>query len=117
MQSIGTKYDYYYDKANPIKIVVVIASDIVYGVYKILGIEKEGSTYELTSKAHHKYLDIQGNGHEKARRYKMEKIRSACIGKVVQGWEGRERTAIQRSSGGFFDELHVDINEQEISRP
>lgn len=109
VQSSGTKYDYLHDNDNPIKIVVAIADDHIYGVFKITGVEKEGTSYELTSKAHHKYLDLQKNGNELAKKFKMEQLKSISTGKRIFGWEGRERTTIQKSNGGFFDKLEIII--------
>lgn len=109
MQPIGSKYDYT-DPTKPlIKVVVVIVHDVVWGVYRVWGVKREGTTYDLSSDAHLSF-DIERGAHERpAKIFKMELISSSSIGVMVDGWEGKSRTRVQRSDGGFFHQIIVNL--------
>ncbi|MQU04444.1 hypothetical protein GHO27_01955 [Pseudomonas helleri] len=100
-----------------IKIVVVIVSDKVWGVYRVYGVEREGSTYELASVAHRSF-DIERGAYERpAKLFDMELIHSQAIGLSVTGWEGKSRTPVQRSDGGFFRQITVDLPTEPFEEP
>ena len=109
MQPVGSKYDYT-DPTKPlIKVVVVIVHDAVWGVYRVLGVEREGTTYELSSDAHRRF-DIERGAHERpAKLFNLELISSRALGQVITGWKGKSRTPVQRSNGGFFRQITVNL--------
>lgn len=106
-QPSGSAYDYAHPNKEPIRIVVVIVQDRVYGVYNVLGVESQGTTYSLTSEAHRRFDMERGKPPRPAKRFSMQALQSAYIGLDVHGWERRSRTAVQRSDGSFFLEITV----------
>ncbi|WP_234987687.1 HNH endonuclease [Novilysobacter spongiicola] len=106
-QPTGSAYDYHHPDKTPIKVVVVIVRDRVYGVFKVLGVEREGTTYSLTSAAHRRFDIERGKPPRPAKRFSMLPVHTAYADLTVQGWEGRSRTAVQRSDGSFFLEIVV----------
>jgi hypothetical protein len=117
MQPVGSKYDYT-DPSKPlIKAVVVIVHDVVWGVYRVLGVEREGTTYDLSSEAHRSF-DIERGAYERpAKLFRMELISSSSLGHVVIGWEGKSRTPVQRHDGGFFRQITVNLPMSPIPEP
>lgn len=108
MQPIRSSYDYRHPERPPIDLVVVIVSDRVYGVFKVLGVDAEGDTYSLSSPAHQQFDRQRGKPPRPARRFLMEHLASAVQNARVHGWERRQRTAVQRAGGGFFHEISVE---------
>lgn len=106
-QPTGSAYDYRHPDKSPIDLVVVIVRDHVYGVYEVLGVEREGTTYSLTSDAHRRFDIARGKPPRPASRFSMKPLHTAYAGLPVSGWEGRSRTAVQRSDGSFFLEIAV----------
>lgn len=109
MQPVGSKYDYYDPTKPRIEIVVVIVHDAVYGVFKVLGVEQEGTTYMLAGEAHRSF-DIERSVPDRpAKLFRMEPIQSAALGRQVIGWESRTRTPVQRFDGSFFRAIEVAL--------
>jgi len=113
-QPTGSAYDYAHSNKPPIELVVVIVQDRVYALYRVLGIDKEGTTYSLTSVAHQRFDVERGKPPRPARRFLMQPLSSAYTGLPIHGWEGgRSRTAVQRSNGAFFSQISVsDVGNQ-----
>lgn len=110
-QPIGSRYDYAAPDRPLVTLVVVIVEDRVYGVYRMGGVEREGTTYSLTSEAHQS-VDIRHARPERpARRFVMTPLQSASLDANVRGWERRARTTVQRLGGGFFHEISVELEE------
>jgi hypothetical protein len=107
IQPTGSPYDYTHPEKIPIRVVVVIVNDRVYGIYEVLGVEKEGTTYSLTSAAHQSFNIERDRPPRPAKRFSMRALPSASIGLQVTGWENRTRTPVQRSDGGFFKDIDV----------
>lgn len=108
VQPIGSKYDYLDEEQGAVSVVVVIVNDRVHGIFRVLGVQREGTTYSLTSAAHRHFDEKRGKKERPARRYRLEAIPTDLVGAAVHGWESRERTAVQRSGGGFFHAIEVD---------
>lgn len=107
-QPTGSIYDYTDPARTPIEVVVVIVEDRVYGAYRVLGVEEEGTTYSLTSPAHQRVDEARRKPPRPAKRFAMESLSTAHAGLPISGWEGgRSRTAVQRADGGFFHEITV----------
>jgi len=118
VQPTGSKYDYARAGAPPIKVLAVIVEDRVRAVYRIIGIEAEGTTYSLVSSVH-KQIDIDRKRPEKpAKKFCMTRLESVSVDRAVQGWDGsRARTPVQRSSGGFFLKITVAVPETRQTEP
>ena len=106
-QPTETAYDYLHPHKTPVELVVVIVRDHVYGVFKVLGVEREGTTYSLTSEAHQRFDMARDKPPRPAKRFSMRPMHTAYADLRVHGWEGRSRTAVQRSDGSFFLEIAV----------
>lgn len=110
VQPKNKRYDYYHDHTNPIKMVAVIVENKVNQVYRILGVEREGTNYSLNTPKLTE-LDKKGRRPEvPARRFKLEEFGSSAIGENVRGWERRQRTTVQRSEDSFFSEIEVECS-------
>jgi hypothetical protein len=110
MQPVGSSYDYRHPDHPPIHLLVVVVNDCVYGVFKVLGVDAEGDTYSLSSAGHRHFDNARGKPPRPARRFQMEHVHSAVQNVTVHGWEHRQRTAVQRASGGFFGEISIAPN-------
>lgn len=109
VQPTGSKYDYRDARKPQIDIVAVAVDNQVYAIYRVIGVDKEGTSYSLNVPALTQD-DIEHNRPERrARRFKIVELQSAAIGKTITGWERRQRTPVQRSDGAFFDEIEVDV--------
>jgi hypothetical protein len=109
VQPIEQKYDYRDPRKPRIDIVVVIVENQVHSVHQVLGVEKEGTAYALNVPALTQHDKETGKKDRPARKFKLSLYPSAAIDHAITGWERRQRTAVQRSSGGFFDEIEVDL--------
>lgn len=108
-QPTASSYDYTHPRKDPVRLVVVIVRDRIYGVYEVLGVEKEGTTYSLTSSAHQRFDRERGIPPKPAKRFAMKALGSVAVGLPVTGWENRSRTPVQRIEGSFF--LDIDVPE------
>lgn len=116
VQPTGSKYDYALPGAPPIAVLAVIVDDVVHAVYRITGIEAEGTTYSLVSSVH-RQIDIdRGRRERPAKKFRMARIDSLSVGQTVRGWENRSRTPVQRSNGSFFLEISVALPEEQELR-
>lgn len=106
-QPTESAYDYLHPHKTPVELVVVIVRDHVYGVFRVLGVEREGTTYSLTSEAHRRFDMARGKHPRPAKRFSMRRMHTAYVDLPVHGWEGRSRTAVQRFDGSFFLEIAV----------
>jgi|GEM_PF-760936 len=111
LQPTGSKYDYWAEGKHRIKIVAVIVHDYIYGIYRVLGIKTEGTTYSLTSKPHQQFDTERKKKDRPARRFDMELIPSSVTGTSITGWKGREISPVARSDGKLFWQIEVDIIE------
>lgn len=109
VQPTGSKYDYLHPSEPKISIVVVIVNDCVHGVFRVLGVEREGTSFTLTSSAHRRFDEARDKAERPARRFKLEVVETKLLGLAVRGWEKRSRTPVQRCNGGFFWEIEVDV--------
>lgn len=111
IQPTGTRYDFLADGRPAIHFVVVIVHDRVYGVYRVLGIEAEGTTYSLASEAHRRFDIEKGLKDSPARRFQMERIPSTADNSSISGWERGPRSPTARSDGKMFWEIEVNLPE------
>ncbi len=112
IQPINSKYDFIRPDLPRIVVVAVITDDEVHGVYRVDGVEAEGTYYELGGEAY-KRFDIERRVDEpkravlRCRRFVLQHLASVATGLPVVGWEGRARTPTQRYDSGFFNEVEV----------
>lgn len=107
VQPTNTRYDYLATDRPPIRCVVVIVDDHVQMVYRIEGIEAEGTTYSLTSEAYIRFDTQQGNPPVPARRFLATRLTAShAIGKRVSGWSS-PRTTVARHGGVIWDRAEI----------
>ncbi|MCV2366439.1 HNH endonuclease [Paucibacter sp. DJ1R-11] len=106
LQPIESKYDYWHPKRPRISFVCVIVDDKVYGVFKVTGVQAEGSSKDLASA---EYLAFDsGKSKRLCRRFALHEVPSLAVGQRVSGWErGRTRTPVQRLGNEFFGEVSI----------
>jgi len=109
VQPINSKYDYHDPRKTRIDVVVVVVDNKVHGIYRVTGVEKEGTSYSLESDAMRQMNIDRQRPEVPARRFGIVQLPSAATGKKNSGWENRQRTAVQRIDGSFFDEIEVDV--------
>ena len=107
IQPNGTYYDYRLPNKPEVQVVVVVVDEKVYGVFRITGIEAEGTNYSLASPEYREFDRIRKKPELSARRYSLERIPSVVDGQPVTGWERRQRTPVQRADSGFFFNIEV----------
>lgn len=108
IQPINTKYDFAHSDKTSISIVVVIIDDKVNNVYKVGGVEAEGTNFTLGSNAYTRFNQAIKAISKPSRRFLLKEISSASIDLPINGWAGRARTTVQRSDDGFFDEIMIE---------
>lgn len=73
-------------KEPPVRVLVAIAEDAVFQVYRIDGVAEEGTTYTLV-RPEMRQFDIDAGRRElPARRYKATELTTSVDGKAVVGW-------------------------------
>lgn len=107
MQPIDSKYDFHRNDKLQISVVAVIVNDRVYGVYRIAGVEAEGTIYSLGSESYLRFELARKKDDRPCRRFRLAALPSVSIGLPVRGWKGRSRTPVQRFDSGFFREIEV----------
>ncbi|MFA6012614.1 MAG: HNH endonuclease signature motif containing protein [Desulfobacteraceae bacterium] len=109
IQPVGSKYDYYQNSSHPIKAIIVIANDRVYGVFRINGISYSGKRADIGSAEYREFIiKLKRPGQQECHCFDIERIPSAVTDEPVYGWERRALTPVQRFGGSFFDEIKVN---------
>ena len=110
----GTKYDYWREDKPRAELVVVIvrdgAYDCVFGVYRVHGIEAEGTVASLATEP------VRENSTKKnklARKFRVERISFSGTDARITGWGGKEICGVARSDGTLFWEIKVDLRGSE----
>ena len=107
VQPTDTRYDLLHPKKPPVHVLVVIVHDRVSQVYKIEGVDREGTTYTLVSGAN-RMFDIERKRREKpARRYLVSVLPSKATGRPISGWTS-PRVAVARHGGRLFEQVTVE---------
>lgn len=117
LQPTGTKWDFWANGKPPAEVVVVIVHDHVFGVYRVLGVEAEGTLKSLASEAHRQFdmEDDRWKADRPARRFSLLSIPSIACGRAVKGWAGREIVPIVRNSAPLFSTVQVDLSSDVIT--
>jgi 5-methylcytosine-specific restriction endonuclease McrA len=115
-QPINNRYDYNFPQNKPIRIVVVVIQDQVFGVYEVLGIDAEGTNYSITSPAYQRFERERNIPEVDCRRYFLKPIYSSVVGSTISGWENRSRTTVQRSNNSFYHDILIEENSATVSR-
>lgn len=115
IQPVDSKYNFWPENGPRVNAVVVIKDDMVYAVYRVLGIKKTGSNYELGSPEYVKFDQLRDKKPRQCHYFLLEEIPTSTSGKKVYGWEMRSRTPVQRAAGSFFNEIHINDELKTIS--
>ncbi len=108
VQPTNSRYDFFADGRVPAKYVVVIVYDHVHCVYRIQGVEAEGTTHSLASAAYVRFDTMQGHLPLPAKRFRATLVeRSRTLGRPVLGWSS-PRTPVARYGGRLFE--HVEVS-------
>jgi hypothetical protein len=109
VQGTETKYDFY-KKGAEVEFVVAIESDMVGAVYRVDGIEREGTIREIGGAALREFNHQEGREDRiPGRRFLLERVASRSVGTHVIGWTGKQRIPVARSNGTLFGQIEVDL--------
>jgi hypothetical protein len=108
IQPVGSKYDFQHHPKFPTHLVAVIVEDKLYGVFRITGVEKEGTTHTLGNRGYQAFEREIKKPERPARQYGLLRIPSRVENQPVIGWERRARTTVQRCDGEFFDQIEIE---------
>jgi hypothetical protein len=106
-QPTGTPYDFLAHDRAPIEVVGVIVDDRVFAVYRILGVDNEGSNRSITSASFRALDGAMRYPERQVRRFAAEKLPSALIGLPIVGWSN-PRSAVARCGGKLFASVKVE---------
>lgn len=106
-QPTGSRYDFLANGKERVNVVVVIYHDRVYGVFRVLGVDAEGTTYSLASEPHRKFDIKRGYPDRPARRFRLVKIPCSAESLFISGWKRGPRSPTARSDGKLFWEIKV----------
>lgn len=115
IQPRGSKYDYFRDPDRPIAGVIVIVEDHVYGVFRIAGIVRSGTNFEVASPEYVEFDRRRNKASRDCHYFRLEQISVSAVGRHVRGWENRTRTPVQRFGDSFFMQIEVDDPVQTVS--
>lgn len=104
VQPTDSKYDFRAFGKTPIEVVAVVVNDHVYGLYKITGVERTGTTHSLTSAAFRAFDTAMGYPIRAAKRFSGHQLSCTFKGKAVSGWSS-PRNAVARFGGKLFQEV------------
>lgn len=107
LQPKDSKWDFWAKGKPRINVVVVIVQNRVFGVYRVTGVEAEGTTYSLASNAHRQFDIEREKPARPARRFGLERILCSADALTVNGWERKEISAVLRENGTLFWEIDV----------
>ncbi len=115
IQPVGTKYDYFRDPEHPMKAVIVIVEDHVYAVFRVAGVLRSGTNFEVASPEYAEFDRRRDKASRNCHYFRLEQIPVSAVGRCIHGWEGRTRTPVQRIGDSFFNQIEVDDPVQTIS--
>lgn len=107
LQPVDSRYDFHRSGTTKISVVVVIVDDSVFAVYRVAGVEAEGSVFSLGSPEYQRFELARRKDDRICRRFSLIALPSVSTGLPVRGWESRGRTPVQRLDDGFFGEIEV----------
>ncbi|MEO5794732.1 MAG: HNH endonuclease [Rhodoferax sp.] len=108
LQPPDTKYDFSNPEKPKISIVVVIAYDRVYGVFRVLGVDTEDEVKKIATEQFLAFdLERGKSPSRRCKKFLLQQLSSTSTNMQVRGWQGRTRTPVQRSGDGFFEEVSV----------
>jgi len=106
VQPINSKYDFLADKQPPIKVVVVVVDDVVFGVYQVNGVAQIGTSRNLVSQNFIIVDKAEGHKEKPSKKFSMIKLSSASIGRSITGWSC-PRYPVARSGHKMFDSVEL----------
>lgn len=105
-QPTGTPYDFLARDRPPIDILGVIVDDHVLAVYRILGVESEGSNRVITSASFRALDGAMRYPERQVRRFAAEQLSSVFDGHAIVGWSS-PRSAVARCGGKLFESVRI----------
>ena len=105
-QPAGTRYDFSLPTHTPIEVVAVIAQDRVEAIYRITGVQAQGSNRRITSSEFRALDGAMRYPERQVKRFAATKLRGKLIGKAIQGWTN-PRVAVARVGGKLFDSVQL----------
>ncbi|NMF96004.1 hypothetical protein GPA27_01160 [Aromatoleum toluolicum] len=106
VQPSNSRYDFHADGKPQIDVVAVIVSDLVHVVYRILGVERHGTTRTLVS-PHFQRFDVAHKFPERdAKLFAAEEIQSTAVTRPIRGWTS-PRTPVARFGGLLFESVEI----------
>jgi hypothetical protein len=105
-QPKGTPYDFFLTDRESIEIVGVIADDRLVAVYRIVGIEKEGSNRVITSTTFRSLDGAMRYPERTVRRFTAQPVDSAYVDQKIAGWSNM-RVGTARIGGKLFDSVYL----------
>ena len=105
-QPKGTPYDFHAEGKEPIEIVASISDDRVVSVFRIKGLEAEGSNRVITSASFRALDGAMRYPERTVRRFKGTRLKSRWEGGKVTGWTNL-RLGVARAGGKLFGSVAV----------
>ncbi len=106
-QPSGTRYDFSLPEDAPIAVVAVIAGGRVESLYRIAGVQAEGSNRRITSSEFRALDGAMAYPERLVKRFSAKKLKSKLVGKPVAGWTSL-RIGVARAGGKLFDSVVVE---------
>ena len=104
VQPIDSKYDFHANGKPPVSIVVAIVEDKVHFVYRILDVERLGTTLTLTSLGFKRFDEAAKYKERPARKFSAEPLASRSLQRPVVGWTS-PRNAVARYGTKMFSSV------------
>lgn len=116
IQPIDSDYDFLSENKPPIEILAVIVYDKFHAIYRIQGVEKIGTTYDLVSAAHRELTKKWKHEERPAKKFRAVKLQSSSIGMPISGWTS-PRTTVARYGGKLFETTKINIESNSCDYP
>jgi hypothetical protein len=119
LQPTGTKWDFLRDGKPKIDVVVVIVRDIVHAVYRVVGVEAEGTAESLVSEAHRQF-DIEREvwqPRRQLRRFSWVQMESKAVNATITGWERAPIAPVLRNNAQLFWKIDVNLLDEPVTLP
>ena len=107
-QPKDTPYDFRAEGKEPVELVVSISGDHVHAVFRIRGLEAEGSNRVITSTSFRALDGAMKYPERIVRRFKGSRLKSKWVGGTVTGWTN-PRLGVARAGGKLFGSVKVTL--------
>ena len=107
VQPSNSRYDFHADGKPQINVVAVIVNDVVHVVYRILGVERHGTTRTLVSPKFQRFDVAHKFPERDAKLFTAEEIQSTAVTRPIRGWTS-PRTPVARFGGILFESVEIN---------